>query len=231
VDKLPQVAAHRVTHVVSLAAVTIIAVVALAFASAPWGVYLLVTGILGGTTAALVLFPQLGLEKHLFDYVMVRLVGRISPETSQVRPELSQGTEPQAITVGDRQPLERRRTAEYERNRGLFLGHYWRPSGQEEQKADIRIQLRDHPDPKGGPTPLEAGKVESVTYQLGPKFSEEAITKRNSGEHFALDFSAYGPLLCLAEVTFNDGTEPLYRAGISISPRTCRRKENPQKST
>jgi hypothetical protein len=210
VDKLPQVAAHRVTHVVSLAAVTIIAVVALAFASAPVGVYVLVTAILGGTVAALVLFPQLGLEKqHLFDYVMVRLVGRISPELSQVRPGLSQGTTPQAITAAD-QPLEELRTAEYIRNRGLFLGHYWRPSGREGQKADIRIQLRDHPDPKGGPTPLEAGKVESVTYQLGPKFAEDAITKRNSGEAFALDVSAYGHMLCLAVVTFNDDPKPLY---------------------
>jgi hypothetical protein len=38
VDKIPQVAARRVTHVASLAAVTIIAVTALAFASAPVGV-------------------------------------------------------------------------------------------------------------------------------------------------------------------------------------------------
>jgi hypothetical protein len=43
VDRFPQVAAHRMTHVVSLSAVTIIAVVALAFADAPPLVYLLVT--------------------------------------------------------------------------------------------------------------------------------------------------------------------------------------------
>ncbi len=202
-DKLPQVAAHRVTHVVSLSAVTIIAVTALAFASAPVGVYLLVTAILAGTIVALIRFPQLGLGgQHLFDYLMARVFGRF-------RPELSQEPTPKALTEANR-PLEERRTKEYKANQGLFLGHYWRPSEQEGQKADIRIQVRDHPDPKGGPTPLEAGKVEGVTYQLGPKFSEEAITKRNSGDAFALDVSAYGPMLCLAVVNFNDGTDPLY---------------------
>ena len=202
-DKIPQVAAHRVTHVVSLAAVTIIAVTALAFASAPVGVYSLVTAILVGTIGALIRFPQLSLEKqHLFDYLMASVFGRFRPELSQVPTK-------KALTEADR-PLEQRRIAEYKTNRGLFLGHYWKPSGREGQKADIRIQLRDHPDPEGGLTPLEEGTVESVAYQLGPKFSEEAITKRNSGDAFALDVSAHGPMLCLAEVTFNDGTKPLY---------------------
>jgi hypothetical protein len=90
------------------------------------------------------------------------------------------------------------------------LGHYWRPSEQEGQKADIRIQLRDHPHPDGRPTPLDEGQVERVAYQLGPRFSDDAIVKHNSSEKFALDVSAYGHMLCLAEVTFNDGTEPLY---------------------
>jgi hypothetical protein len=203
VDKLPQVAAHRVTHVVSLAAVTIIAVVALAFASAPVGVYALVIAILVGTIGALIRFPQLGLEKqHLFDYLMASVFGRFSPELSQV-------ATPKALTEADR-PLEQRRIDEYRANRGLFLGHYWKPSGREGQKADIRIQLRDHPDPEGGATSLQEGTVESVAYQLGPKFSEEAIIKRNSGDAFALDVSAYGPMLCLARVTFNNGTDPLY---------------------
>jgi hypothetical protein len=203
VDKIPQVAAHRVTHVVSLAAVTIIAVVALAFASAPWGAYALVAAVLVGTVGALIRFPQLGLgQQHLFEYLMAKVFGRFRPELSQVRT-------PKALTEADK-PLEERRSEEYEANRGLFLGHYWRPSEREEQAADIRIQLRDHPHPDGRPTPLEEGTVDSVAYQLGPKFSEEAITKHNSGDAFALDISAYGPVLCLAVVSFSDGTDPLY---------------------
>ena len=202
-DRVARIAAHRVTHVVSLAAVAIIAVTALPFASAPVGVYVLVSAILVGTIGALIRFPQLSLERqHLFDYLMASEFRRFRPELSQVPPK-------KALTEAD-QPLEQRRVAEYIANQGLFLGHYWKPSEQEGQKADIRIQLRDHPDPKGGPTPLEEGTVESVAYQLGPKFSEEAITKRNSGDAFALDLSAYGPMLCLAVVNFTDGTEPLY---------------------
>jgi hypothetical protein len=93
----------------------------------------------------------------------------------------------------------------------LFLGHYWRPSEEEGQIADIRIFLHAHQHPDGRPTPLEAGTVESVTYYLGPKFpSEDATTKRNSTEAFTIDITAYGPVLCLAEVTFNDGSDPLY---------------------
>jgi hypothetical protein len=205
VDKLPQVLAHRVTHVVSLAAVTIIAVVALAFVSAPWWVYALVIGILVGVTVTLVRFPQLGLEKqHLLEYTMAVVFGRFRPELSQEEPR------DKALPEADR-PLEERRLDVYEANQGLFLGHYWRPSEEESQVVDIRIFLHDHPHPDGRPTPLEKGAVESVTYYLGPKFpSEDATTKRNSGDAFALDITAYGPVLCLAEVTFNDGSDPLY---------------------
>ena len=164
VDKLPQVLAHRVTHVVSLAAVTIIALVALAFASAPWWVYALVIGILVGVTVTLVRFPQLGLEKqHLFEYTMAVVFGRFRAELSQEEPT------DKALPEADR-PLEVRRLDVYEANQGLFLGHYWRPSEEESQVVDIRIFLHDHPHPDGRPTPLEKGAVESVTYYLGPKF-------------------------------------------------------------
>ena len=199
-----RVAAHRVTYVVSLAAVAIIAVVVLAIASAPWGAYALVTAILAGSIGALVLFPQLGLEKQqLLVFLMAKVFGRFHPEISQVPTDkfLSEAE----------QSLEERRRTEYEDNQGLFLGHYWRPSEEEGQIADIRIFLHAHQHPDGRPTPLEAGTVESVTYYLGPKFpSEDATTKRNSGEAFTLDITAYGPVLCLAEVTFNDGSDPLY---------------------
>lgn len=204
--KLPQVAAHRVTRVVSLAAVAILAVVALAyFSDAAWAyvaAYVLVPLILLGTVVALIRYPQLGLQsQHLIKYMMATLFRGFDSELSQVDP-------PKALTEANR-ALEERRTKEYKDNQGLFLGHYWKPSEEEGQIADIRIQLRDHPDPEGGPTPLEAGKVESVTYYLGPKFSETATTKSDSTDAFALDVSAYGPMLCHAVVSFNDGTRPL----------------------
>jgi hypothetical protein len=105
-----------------------------------------VFAILVGTSGALIRFPQLGLEQHLLEYVMARLFGRFRPELSQVHT-------PKALTEVDK-PLEERRLEEYEANRRLFLGHYWRPSEREGQTADIRIQLRDHPHPDGRPTPL-----------------------------------------------------------------------------
>jgi hypothetical protein len=105
--------------------------------------------------------------------------------------------------------LESVRLKQYEDNYGLFLGHYWKPSGEEDQRADIRIQLRDHPHPDGTSTPIAAGTVESVTYQLGPRFSNKQITETDDSTNFALDISAYGSMLCVAEVRFNDGKDPL----------------------
>ena len=201
-DRIWRVAAHRVTHVVSLATVAITAVGVLAIASAPWGAYALVIAILAGSIVALVLFPQLGLEKQqLLVFLMAKVFGRFHPDLSQLPTD-------KVLSEAERSLEDRRRT-EYEDNQGLFLGHYWRPSEEEGQIADIRIQLRDHLRPDGRPTPLQAGTVESVTYQLGPKFSREPITERDSEDNFALDVSAYGPMLCLAEVHFNDGAEDL----------------------
>jgi hypothetical protein len=200
-----------VTHVVSLAAVAMVVLLVLVALSAPNGAYALLTLFWGGTTGALILFPQLGLEKeHLREYVMARWVAR---QIRRFDPDLP----PQALEGKDAgtenhevDDLEQRRKKEYESNRGLFLGHYWWPSEKENQVANLEIRLRDHPDPDDGPTPLEAGKVDSVTYQLGPKFSEGRITKDNPADNFALEVSAHGPMLCLAVVAFNDGTPDLY---------------------
>jgi pYEATS domain-containing protein involved in immunity len=205
VDKMPQVPADRATQVVPLAAVTIAAVVGLAFADAAWGAYALVVLILVSTTVALKAWPELGLgEEGRREYVMAL-------EFRRFRSELTQADTTKAIEGDYAQRLEQLRVEEYETNRGLFLGHYWRPSEEEGQVADIRIFLHAHRHPDGKPTPLEEGTVESVTYYLGPKFpSEDATTKRNNGDAFALDITAYGPVLCLAEVTFSDGSDPLY---------------------
>ena len=106
--------------------------------------------------------------------------------------------------------LEDRRRQEYEDNRGLFLGHYWEDSVKAGQKADIRVHLLAHRHPDGRKTPLEEGVVERVTYQLGENFEEETVVKRNREENFALEFSLYSPVLCLAKVEFNDDAQPLY---------------------
>jgi hypothetical protein len=105
--------------------------------------------------------------------------------------------------------LEDQRLGIYRSSRYLFLIHTWRPSSKQNQVADIVIRLEEHLDTPDRPSLLEEGKIESVTYELGRKFSVDPIEKTNAADNFRLEVSAYGPMLCLAEVTFNDGTEPI----------------------
>lgn len=99
---------------------------------------------------------------------------------------------------------EQRRIKRYKDNRGLFLVHTWRPSHTPGQVVDIAITLSQHD--KG---PLSKGKVKSVEYHLGQKFFDYTVVKTNDKDNFRLDVSAYGPMLCLARVNFNDGTPSL----------------------
>ncbi len=48
----------------------------------------------------------------------------------------------------------------------------------------------------------------SVELCLGPKFFRAPVTKTDPGDAFALSVSAYGPFLCVAQVTFTDGADP-----------------------
>lgn len=99
---------------------------------------------------------------------------------------------------------EERRVGIYEKQRGLFLVHTWRPSAVPGQVMDIVIQLYQH-----GEGPLTRGEIGSVEYHLGPKFFTEPVVKTNAEESFRLEVSAYGPMLCLARVNFLDDSEPL----------------------
>jgi hypothetical protein len=199
VGRPPQIPTPRVTHVLSLAGATIGALTLLVWLDAPWWGYALVLVVFAGTVALFLFDPRTGLESP-------DLVKSINPQISQVEPteELSSGE------ADGFEKLEDRRTTEYEDNRGLFLGHYWEHSVKEGQKADVRVQLLAHRHPDGRKTPLEEGVVERVTYQLGENFEEETVVKRNRKDNFALEFSLYSPVLCLAKVEFNDDTEPLY---------------------
>jgi hypothetical protein len=100
--------------------------------------------------------------------------------------------------------LEARRIQEYERQRGLFLIHEWRPSFVSGQEADIVVWLHQH-----GDGPLTDSKVERVEYQLGPKFFASPVIKQNANESFKLEVSAYGPVLCIARVYLVGESEPI----------------------
>jgi hypothetical protein len=105
--------------------------------------------------------------------------------------------------------LEYQRKEIYESNRGSFLVHTWRPSSEQGQVADIVIRLAEHLDTRNRPSLLQEGEIKSVTYELGRKFSSDPFEKTNAADNFRLKVSAWGPMLCLAEVAFNDGTEPV----------------------
>lgn len=76
---------------------------------------------------------------------------------------------PPASSSRSAESLEAERERRYGANRGLFLVHTWRPSDQEGQAVDVKVQLVQH-----GPGPLKVGTVKSVTYTFGPPRSPGA---------------------------------------------------------
>lgn len=100
---------------------------------------------------------------------------------------------------------EKLRVGRYEENQGIFLIHHWRPSVADGQIVDIVIEPTQHQT-----GPLSNHLVESITYFLGPMFFDgNPVTKRNVCDNFRLHISAYGPLLCLAEVQIKNQDNPL----------------------
>jgi hypothetical protein len=120
------------------------------------------------------------------------------------RADMISGFEPHPVASSSWGEREKGRVAEYERNSGLFLVHTWRPSRLKGQVADIVLYLHQH-----GEGPLTAGTVKSVEYHLGPMFSDKTMVAADAASDFRLEVSAYGPMLCVAFVNFDDGTSPL----------------------
>lgn len=44
---------------------------------------------------------------------------------------------------------------------------------------------------------------------MGPKFFRRTVVKVDPRDNFRLEVSAYGPMLCLARVNFDDGKQPV----------------------
>jgi hypothetical protein len=208
-DKLPNLSPHLVTHPVALIAFGLVLVVFLAIVGAPWWAFVLVVAGVVAAIVALGKYPHLRLaDEHLLAYLRAQFEGfegdafQSSP-SQRADADRSDGAQE---AVGD---LDGLRVEEYERNRGLFLTHTWRPSEKQGQVADLIIRLQEHSDTSTRPSLLAEGKVESVTYELGRRFFSAPVTKRNREDNFALEVSAYRPMLCLAEVTVNDGHPPV----------------------
>jgi len=204
-DRLANLNAHRVTHPIALLAFGVGAMLVLLFFGAPWyvvmGVILviLITGF-----AVLIKFPQLRMEgEHLYNYE--------SGVFDNFEAEATQSGPPEDSTQQDvDEDIDTLRVQEYKQNRGLFLVHAWKPSEKQGQVADIIIRLVEHRDTSTRPSLLGEGMVESVRYELGRRFLKEPPIKRNPDNGFALEVSAYRPMLCRAEVEFNDGHPPIH---------------------
>jgi len=106
------------------------------------------------------------------------------------------------LVVAKEEDIERLRLRRYQDQKGLFLVHTWRPSMTPGQVADIVIWLHQH-----GDGPLSRGEIEKVEYQLGPKFFKKPQVKKNAGDQYRMEVSAYGPMLCLAKVFLRGQTE------------------------
>jgi hypothetical protein len=116
-------------------------------------------------------------------------------------PKFNSTNKPRKIVDRSWKSNEDRRIKRYEEHQGLFLIHTWKPSSKSGQVADIVISLWQH-----GDGPLNTNKIKSVEYHLGPKFFDHTVVKTNPKNGFRLEVSAYGPMLCLARVNFDDGT-------------------------
>jgi hypothetical protein len=189
-------------------AIIVVGLIAVVYMATRWndlphavviGVIALVLIIVVGSLAVFVKHPKLRMEDEaLLDYQ--REFENFHPDATQH--SSSQPTEPSE--------LDALRIEEYERNCGLFLVHSWRPSKKQGQVADLIVRLAEHIDTSTRRSVLNDRKVESVRYALGRKFFEEPVLKRNRRDDFALEVSAYRPMLCVAEVRFNDGHPPVY---------------------
>ena len=110
-----------------------------------------------------------------------------------------------AVTsVITKQKIDKERIQRYENQKGLFLVHSWRPSITSDQVADIVIWIQQH-----GKGPLSKGDIERVVYELGPKFFKKPKVKTNENDSFKLEVSAYGPMLCIAQVYIKGENNPL----------------------
>lgn len=113
------------------------------------------------------------------------------------------------------------RKHEYSRSRHLELVHRCKPAKDRKQYFDIEVSIRPHIRyHKDGTRRSVAGRlndVSNVSYYFGELFGGESpngavFTVTNSIDNFAVQTSAYGPLLCRAIITFHDGsTTTLWR--------------------
>lgn len=64
--------------------------------------------------------------------------------------------------------------------------------------------------------------MRKVEYQLGPKFFAAPVEKTDPTDGFSLRVSAWGPFLCVARVTLDDGTALVLERYVDFDRRPAR---------
>jgi pYEATS domain-containing protein involved in immunity len=123
-------------------------------------------------------------------------------EVSQREKEI--GVRPDANHV-----RERERTAYRERAREVMLVHRLYRSREEGQLYDLVIYVVPHKD-------ASLAGVSRVEYFLGWYWGNKIFPSSDRSRGFAIATAAYGPLLCTAEVFFNDGTSVMLHRYIDF---------------
>ena len=99
----------------------------------------------------------------------------------------------------------KRRNGLYVENRHVFIAHRLFPSEVKGQLYDILIYLVPHRDRNGS-----LRNIQRVEYYFGDSWGNRVFTSSDPGKRFGIVVSAFGSgFLCLAEIYYRDGTEPL----------------------
>jgi len=123
-------------------------------------------------------------------------------EVSQQEKEI--GVRPDADHV-----RERERAAYREKLREVMLVHRLYRSREEGQLYDLIIYVVPHKE-------ASLAGVSRVEYFLGGYWGNKIFPSSDRSRGFAIATAAYGPMLCTAEVFFNDGTSVILHRYIDF---------------
>jgi hypothetical protein len=130
--------------------------------------------------------------------------GTRAPEGHRPEPQPARPESPGGALLTEEHWAARRRATEREA-RGVYVVHVLAPSQTPGQRYDLFIYLVAHRD-------ADLTTVRYAEFFLGRYWGSRVFRVENSGERIGISTSAYGPVLCLCRVTFEDGHESvLYR--------------------
>jgi 3',5'-cyclic AMP phosphodiesterase CpdA len=109
-----------------------------------------------------------------------------------------------ASPAGEGSSLHQQRAKRYEESAGWMLVHRYRASAAVDQEFDVSVYLVEKKSDADG---FDRKEVEYVRYAVGQFWSGSPFTVTDPENGFELKLSAYGAFLCIAEVSFTDGTK------------------------